>query len=150
MKDKVEASLTHFIIYLEVVFGSVVWNVFTDEYRLRIANFWYCSLKKCAIETTAKPDSYVSSSIATNDSTANINQFFSDCRIFHDFDEFPNEIQFDLSHQVTLIIGTDIYGILSDFNDDYTTTTKTDCFAATLHSIKSNIPILTNYLPPPK
>ena len=39
IKDKVEALLSHFAIYLELIFGSVVWDVFTNEYRLSMANF---------------------------------------------------------------------------------------------------------------
>ena len=73
MKDKGEAFLSH----LAVIFGSVVWDAFTNDYRLSMANFQYCPLKKCAIERTAEADAAVSSLIATNDSAADINQYFS-------------------------------------------------------------------------
>ena len=32
MKDEAEALLSHFGIYLAVVFGSVLWEAFTDPY----------------------------------------------------------------------------------------------------------------------
>ena len=112
-----------------------------------MANFQYCPLKKCAIETMTAPDSSVSSSIDTNNSTAHINQFFSECGLSHDFDKFPHEIEFDLSRQLSLHIGADIYRIIGDCNGD-SSTTKTDCSAATLHFTKSNLPTLIDYLTP--
>ena len=92
MKVKGEAFISHFAIYFEAIFGSIVWDALTNDYRLSMANFQYCPMKKCAIETTAEPDVSVPSLVATHDSAAEINQFFSNCRLSHNFDKFPYEI----------------------------------------------------------
>ena len=50
MKDEAEALLSHFGIYLEVVFGSVVWKAFTNPYQTTMEEFQYCPLENCAVE----------------------------------------------------------------------------------------------------
>ena len=50
MQDEVEALLSHFGIYLAVVFGSVVWEAFVDPYRISMDAFQYYPLKNCAIK----------------------------------------------------------------------------------------------------
>ena len=50
MKDKAEALLSHFGIYIALIFGSVVWEVFTAQYKMRIDMFQYCPLKKRVVE----------------------------------------------------------------------------------------------------
>ena len=39
LKDETEALLSHFSIYLEVVFGSVVWDTFTNACRVCMKEF---------------------------------------------------------------------------------------------------------------
>ena len=39
LKEEAEILLSHSGIYLEVVFGSVVWDAFTDLYRLNMKDF---------------------------------------------------------------------------------------------------------------
>ena len=50
MKDEAEALLSHFGIYIALIFGSVVWEVFTAQYKMRIDMFQYCPLKKRVVE----------------------------------------------------------------------------------------------------
>ena len=146
MKDEGEVILSHFAIYLGMIFGSVVWDTFTNNYRLSLANFPYYPLKKCAIERMAEANTSVSSLIATNNSVADINQFFSNCGLSYDFKEVSHEIEFDLTHQVSLHIGADICGILGDINGD-SGTIKTDCSASILpqqNPIFQHQPIISN------
>lgn len=49
MKVKAEALLAHFGIYLATVFGSIVWEAFTDLYRTTMDVFQYFPLENCAI-----------------------------------------------------------------------------------------------------
>ena len=46
MKDEAEALLFHFGIYLALIFGSVVWEAFTPQYKMRMDGFQYCPAKK--------------------------------------------------------------------------------------------------------
>ena len=98
LKDEGEAILSHFGIYLEVIFGSVVLAAFTQAYRLTMEEFQYCPLKKCAIERIAAPGALVTSSIATDDSNAGIDQCFANWGLDQDFEEVSNEIGFDRIH----------------------------------------------------
>ena len=77
LKDKTEARLSHFGIYLKVVFEPVVWDVFTDAYKVSMKEFQYCPLKKCTIERTVATDASVTSTIAINNSIINIDQCFA-------------------------------------------------------------------------
>ena len=45
MKDEAEALLSHFGIYLSLIFGSVVWQAFTAQYKMKMDGFQYCPLK---------------------------------------------------------------------------------------------------------
>ena len=45
IQEKAKAFLSHIAIYLELIFGSVVWEAFTNEYRSSMANFQYCPVK---------------------------------------------------------------------------------------------------------
>ena len=45
MKDEAEALLSHFGIYLNLIFGSVVWEAFTPQYKMRMDGFQYCPAK---------------------------------------------------------------------------------------------------------
>ena len=46
LREEAETLLSHLGIYLEVVFGSVVWDTFTHLYRLDMKDFQYCPLRK--------------------------------------------------------------------------------------------------------
>ena len=39
MRKELKTFLSQFIIYFEVIFGSVMWEAFIDEYRMSMANF---------------------------------------------------------------------------------------------------------------
>ena len=82
MKDEAEALLSHFGIYLEVVFGSVVWEAFTNPYRTSMEAFQYCPLKNCAVERD-------SSTIASDDS---FDYNFAKWGLTDDLIKVPHEI----------------------------------------------------------
>ena len=145
LKEEAETLLSHFGIYLEVVFGAVVWQAFTDLYRLNMREFQYCPIRKCAIERSAATDSSMTSTIATNDSTTSIDQCFAKWGLHNDFEDVPPEIEFDLTYQVSLHIGADICGILGDIKGD-SGTIRTDCSDATAATSKSILPKPINYL----
>ena len=50
MKVEAESLLAHLGLYLAEIFGSVVWEAFTFEYKLRMDCFQYCPNKNCAVE----------------------------------------------------------------------------------------------------
>ena len=50
LKDEAEAFLSHFSIYFELVFGSVVKDAFTDDYRVSMKEFQYSPLKKMPLK----------------------------------------------------------------------------------------------------
>ena len=68
MKDKVEAFLSHFAIYLEDFFGIVILEAFNQEYKESMTNFTFCHTKKCTVKIISSATMYCGSSIATNDS----------------------------------------------------------------------------------
>ena len=86
----------------------------------------------------------MTSTIASNDSATSIDQCFAKWGLHNDFD-VPPEIEFDLTNQVSLHIGADICGILSDIKDD-SGTIRTDCLDATAATSKSLLPTQINYL----
>lgn len=117
LREEAKTLLSHLGIYFEFVFGSVVWDAFTDLYRLYMKDFQYCPLRKCAIERVGSSDAFMNSTIASNDSTTSIDQCFAKWGLHNDYD-VPPEIEFNLTNQVSLHIGTDICGILGDINGD--------------------------------
>ena len=50
MKAEAEALLSHLGIYMALIFGSVVWEAFTPQYKMRMDEFQYCSDKKRVVE----------------------------------------------------------------------------------------------------
>ena len=50
MKEEAEALLSHFGIYVAVIFGIVVWEAFTVSYKTSMEAFQYCPVRNCAIE----------------------------------------------------------------------------------------------------
>ena len=143
LREEAETLLSHLGIYLEVVFGSVVWDAFTDLYRLNMEDIQYCQIRKCAIERLGPTDSSMTSTIASNDSATSIDQCFAKWGLHNDYD-VPPEIEFDLTNQVSLHIGADICGILGDIKGD-SGTIRTDCSDATAATSKSILPKPINY-----
>ena len=109
LREEAETLLSHLGIYLEVVFGAVVWDAFTELYRLDMQEFQYCPIRKCATERLEPTDASTNSSIATNDSANSIDQCFKKWGLHTEID-VPPEIEFDLTNQVSLHIGADICG----------------------------------------
>ena len=144
MKEEAETRLSHFGIYLEVVFGAVVWQAFTDLYQLNMKEFQYCPIRKCAIERLGPTGSSMTSTIASNDSATSIDQCFAKWGLHNDYD-VPPEIEFDLTNQVLLHIGADICGIIGDIKGD-SGTIRTDCSDATAATSKSLLPTPINFL----
>ena len=111
MKVEEESLLAHFGLYVAHIFGSVVWEAFTFEYKLRMDCYQYCPIKNCAVEID-------NSSI---ESDASINREFAKCGLTDDMLVMPDEIEFNLPHQFTLHLCPDINGVLGDENGDSAT-----------------------------
>ena len=99
--------------------------------------FQYCSLRNCVVERDL-------STIASDDS---FDRDFAKWGLTDDLIEVPPEIEFDLTNQVSLHVGTDIYGILGDVNGD-SGTIRLNLSDATLATSKSVLPTPINYIVP--
>ena len=73
LKEEARVFLSHFSIYLEQIFGIVIWETFTHDYRASMSNFTYCLKKQCTIETTMNDAISCTSFIDINDSTNFLN-----------------------------------------------------------------------------
>ena len=107
---------------------------------------WFLSLtatqQKCAVEITANVSPSENFSIASNDSPNYLNDIVSRFKLEHYMDKEDNQdMAFDLSQQVTLHIGADCVGSLSDAGGD-SGTIRTDCSAATLGTTKDYLVFL--------
>ena len=100
MKGEAEAMLSHFVIYLAVIFGSVVWEAFTVSYKVSMEPFQYYPVKNCAI----KKDT---STITLDQS---FDQEFVKRGFTNDLIEIPDEVEFNLLHQMTLHLCPNIVG----------------------------------------
>ena len=114
MKEEAEAVLFHFGICLGVQFGSLVCEAFTDPYRTSMKAFQNCPLIKCAVERTATTEASMTSSIAIDDSANSFDRGFAKWGLTNNLREVPYEIEFDLTYQVSLHVGSDICDILGD------------------------------------
>ena len=145
LKDEAEAFLSHLAIYLEQIFGVVIWEAFTNDYKESMSSFAYCNTKQCAVEITADTPNSTGSSIASDDS-ANLNSMLSRFGLDQHIESEDNwEFPFDLTQQVSLHIGADCSGILGDAEGD-SGTVRTDCSAATLATTKAYLEPPINYL----
>mmetsp|Transcript_13319 Transcript_13319/g.13136 ORF Transcript_13319/g.13136 Transcript_13319/m.13136 type:complete len:304 (-) Transcript_13319:117-1028(-) len=104
-----EAMLSHFGIYIAVIFGSVVWEAFTVSYKASMEAFQYCPVRNCAIKRDT-------STIALDE--LSLDREFSKCGFTEDVIEIPAEVEFNLKHQMTLHLYSDIVGFLGDENGD--------------------------------
>ena len=104
-------------------------------YRTSMEAFQYCPVKYCAVEIDA-------STIASDDS---FDYDFAKCRFTGDLIEIPCEIEFDLTHQVSLHVCADICGILGYVNKD-SGTVRSNLSTATLATSQLVLPIPINYL----
>ena len=144
LREEAETLLSHLGIYLEVVFGSVIWDAFTDPYRINMNEFQYCPTRKCAIERVGPSDASNNSTLDSHNSATSIDQCFAKWGLHNDYD-VPPEIEFDLTNQVSLHIGADLCGILGDIKGD-SGTIRTDCSDATAATSHSHLPKPINYL----
>ena len=126
MKVEAESLLSHFGLYTAYIFGSVVWEAFTVEYKFKMDYYQYCPIKCCAIEID-------NSSIDSDDS---VDREFARCGFTTDVLVLPDEVQLDLPHQFTLHLSPNINDILGDENGD-SATFKSNLSAATLATSKT-------------
>ena len=103
--------LSHFGIYAAVIFGSVVWEAFTVEYKLKMDCYQYCPRKNCAVEIDN----------TTIDSDESVDREFAKCGFTDDVLVIPDEVELNLPHQFTLHLCPDINGTLGDENGDSAT-----------------------------
>ena len=82
MKTEAESLLAHFGLYLAYIFGSVVWEAFSADYKLKMDQYQYCPLTGRAVELD-------NSSIESNDS---VDEEFARCGFSDDVIEIPDEI----------------------------------------------------------
>ena len=111
MKVEAESLLAHFGIYLAQIFGSVVWQAFSADYKLKMDQYQYCPVTCCAIEIDT-------SSIESSDS---LDEEFIRCGFTDDVIEVQDIVHLDLSHHLTLHLCPNINGILGDNNGDAAT-----------------------------
>ena len=142
MKEEAKTLLCHFGIYLKVRFESIVWEDFLDPYRTSMKAFQYCPLRKCVVERTAATDA---SMIVTDDFGNSFDCDFSNLGLTEDLWEVPHKIKFDMTYQVSLLVGTIICGILGNINGD-SGTIRSNLSAAALVTFKSVLPTPINYL----
>ena len=91
LKIEAESLLSHFGLYVAVIFGSVVWEAFTMEYKLKMDCYQYCPRKNCAVEIDN----------STIDSDESVDREFAKCGFTDDVLVIPVEVEFDLPHQFT-------------------------------------------------
>ena len=137
MKVEAESMLAHLGLYLAEIFGSVVWEAFTFEYKIRMEGFQYCPNKRCAVEID-------NSSIESDDS---ISREFFKAGFTDDMLVLPAEVELDLPQQFTLHLCPDINGILGDENGD-SATFNSNVSDATLATSKTAPCTPINYLLP--
>ena len=137
MKVEAESMLAHLGLYLAEIFGSVVWDAFTFEYKLPMDGYQYCPNKRCAVEID-------NSSIESDDS---ISREFFKAGFINDMLVLPAEVELDLPQQFTLHLCPDIDGILGDENRD-SATFNSNVSAATLATSKTAPCTPINYLLP--
>ena len=77
VKEETEAFLSYLAIYLEQIFGVVIWGAFTHDYKERMSSFAYCNTKQCAVEITANESPSKGSSIDSDDSANFLNGLLS-------------------------------------------------------------------------
>ena len=137
MKDEAEALLSHFGIYLALIFGCVVWEAFTAQYKMKMDLFQYCPLKRCAVELD-------NSTIGSTEST---DRDFIRMGFSEDVLCLPKEISFNPKYQFTLHVTPDTNGLLGDENGDSGTITS-NCSDATLGTFRTAPTEPINYLIP--
>ena len=74
------------------------------SYKTNLEPFQYCPIRRCTIERDT-------STIASDKS---FDWEFSKCGLTNDMIEIPTVIEFDLAHQITLHICSDIVGLFGD------------------------------------
>ena len=108
MKEEAEGLLSHFGIYVPVIFGSIVWEVFTVSYKASMKPYQWCPVHRCVIERDM-------STIASDDS---FDREFAKCGLSDNMINIPTVIEYDLVQQITLHICLNIVGLLGDKNGD--------------------------------
>ena len=83
MKEEAEAMLSHFGIYLAVIFGSIVWEAFIVSYKASMELFQYCPVRNGAIDKDT-------STIASDNS---FDREFAKCGFTDDVIEIPDEVR---------------------------------------------------------
>ena len=126
LRIEAEALLLHFGIYLAFIFGSVVWEAFTVGYKVKMNGYQYCPRKKCAIEIDN----------STIDSDKSVDREFAKCGFTEDVLVIPKEVEFNLRHQITLHLCSDINGLLGDESGD-SGTIRSNYSEATLATFKT-------------
>ena len=121
MKTEAESLLAHFGLYVAHIFGSVVWEAFSVEYKFKMDQYQYCPLKCCGVEID-------NSSIESNDS---VDKEFARCGFTDNVLAISDEVHLDLQHQFTLHLCPDINGIFGDEKGD-SATFKSNVSAATI------------------
>ena len=82
MKEEAEGLLSHFRIYVAVIFGSDMWEAITVLYKTSMEVFQYCPMRNCAIKRDT-------STIVFNES---FDREFAKCGFTDDLIEIPHKI----------------------------------------------------------
>ena len=95
MKEETETIVVHLLVYLEAVFGSDIYQLFTNEHRHKMSQFIYCSEVKRVIDIPDHPDNSLID--YTEYTLSAIGDRFGVPNILGNISDVP-KIQFDLPH----------------------------------------------------
>ena len=126
MKTEAESLLAHFGLYVDHIFGSVVWEAFSVKYKFKMDQYQYFPLRCRAVEID-------NSSIESNDS---VDKKFARRGFTDNVITIPDKVHLDLQHQFTFHLCPDINGILGDENGD-SAIFKSNVSAATIATSKT-------------
>ena len=106
-------------------------------YKVKINGYQYCPRKNCAVEIDN----------STIDLDESVDREFAKCGFTDDVLVIPEEVEFDLPHQITLHLCPDINGLLGDEYGD-SSTIRSKCSDATFATSKTAPSDPINYLIP--
>lgn len=127
LSKEAETIVHHLSVYLEAVFGPVIYQFFTTQHRRAMSQFIYCPDAKRVVMTKDKSDDGL---VCSTDSILNsISAGLGVSHMVGNFSDVP-KMEFDLPHQFSLEISPDGTGIVGDENRS-SQTWRTDLSEAT-------------------
>ena len=130
LKEEAETLVAHLPIYLEVIFGTAIWQFISPAFKIEMSQFIFYNEAKCVIESPQKGDKSCLLSIQLEDDLLlEMAQSFRIHNFLCNNQDFLT-IQFDLPNQPTIYTSTDGTGNVYS-NDGDAATFRTDASTAT-------------------